>query len=55
MCKVRSLFEAFQKLSDGRARRGKRYALARLLTLCVLAKLAGEGEPEGMAKWVRWR
>jgi hypothetical protein len=35
---VKSLYEAFQKLSDGRKRRGRRYELALILTLSVLAK-----------------
>ena len=52
---VKSLYEAFQRLSDGRKRRGRRYALALILTLSVLAKLAGEDEPEGMADWVKLR
>lgn len=52
---VKSLYEAFQKLSDGRKRRGRRYELALILTLSVLAKLAGEDEPEGMADWVKQR
>ena len=52
---VRSLYEAFQNLSDGRKRRGRRYELALILTLSVLAKLAGEDEPEGMADWVKLR
>src|SRR5260221_13234942 len=52
---VRSLYEALQKLNDGRKRRGRRYSLALNLTLSVLAKLAGEDEPEGMADWVKER
>jgi hypothetical protein len=52
---VKSLYEAFEKLSDGRKRRGRRHELALILTLSVLAKLAGEDEPEGMADWVKLR
>jgi predicted transposase YbfD/YdcC len=52
---VKSLYAAFQKLRDGRKRRGRRYELAVILTLSVLAKLAGEDEPEGMAEWVSLR
>ncbi len=37
-----SLYRAFQGLADPRKRKGKRYVLALLLTLLVLAKLAGE-------------
>jgi len=49
---VNSLYEAFGQLSDRRKARGKRYELA---LLSVLAKLAGEDEPEGMAEWVKLR
>jgi hypothetical protein len=52
---VKSLYEALRKLKDGRKRRGRRYELALILTLSVLAKLAGEDEPEGMADWVKER
>lgn len=52
---VNSLYGAFQKLSDKRKARGKRYDLALILTLSVLAKLGGEDEPEGMAEWVKLR
>lgn len=52
---IKSLYAVFQKLSDGRKRRGRRYELALILTLSVLAKLAGEDEPEGMAAWVKLR
>jgi len=52
---VNSLYEAFGQLSDRRKARGKRYELALILTLSVLAKLAGEDEPEGMAEWVKLR
>ena len=51
----KSLYAAFQKLSDGRKRRSRRYELALILTLSVLAKLAGEDEPEGMVEWVKLR
>lgn len=52
---VNSLYEAFVQLSDRRKARGKRYELAVILTLSVLAKFAGEDEPEGMAEWVKLR
>lgn len=52
---VNSLYAAFQQLKDKRKARGKRYELAVILTLSVLAKLAGEDEPEGMAEWVKLR
>lgn len=52
---VNSLYATFQQLSDKRKARGKRYELALMLTLSVLAKLAGQDEPEGMAEWVKLR
>src|ERR1700690_2019716 len=52
---VHSLYAALQGLSDRRKARGKRYELALVLTLSVLAKLAGQDEPEGMAEWVKLR
>jgi hypothetical protein len=52
---VNSLYAAFQGVSDRRKARGKRYELAVVLSLSVLAKLAGQDEPEGMADWVKLR
>src|SRR5258708_28731679 len=52
---VNSLYEALLKVSDKRKARGKRYGLATLLTLSVLAKLGGEDTPEGMAEWGKLR
>jgi len=45
----------FEKLSDKRKARGKRYRLALVLLLIVLAKLCGEDRPYGMAQWVTTR
>jgi predicted transposase YbfD/YdcC len=42
-------------LRDARHARGKRYALAVVLLLVVLAKLAGEDRPSGIADWVQHR
>jgi len=39
---ARSLYEAFQGLADPRRGQGKRYQLALILSLLVLAKLAGQ-------------
>lgn len=50
-----TLYAAFAQLSDGRHPRGKRYPLALLLSLLVLAKLAGETTVSGCADWVRLR
>ncbi len=52
---VNSLYEALQRVSDKRKARGKRYSVALVLTLSVLAKLGGEDQPEGMAEWVQLR
>ena len=42
-------------LRDARHARGRRYALAVVLLLVVLAKLAGEDRPSGIADWVKHR
>jgi len=52
---VNSLYETLLKLGDKRKARGKRYGLASVLTLSVLAKLGGEDTPTGMAEWVSHR
>lgn len=50
-----SLYVAFEELTDKRHERGKRYPLALVLALIVLAKLCGEDQPYGIAQWVRER
>jgi predicted transposase YbfD/YdcC len=52
---VESLYPLFQGLTDRRKRRGVRYELAVLLVALLLAKLAGETKPSGMADWVQER
>lgn len=52
---VNSLYEMLLNIRDKRKRRGRRYALATVLTLSVVAKLGGEDTPEGMAEWVKYR
>ncbi len=52
---LNSLYASFAKLLDQRKARGKRYALALILILFVLAKLSGEDKPSGIAQWVRER
>ncbi len=52
---VGSLFEAFCSLHDQRDARGLRYPLATVLSYVVLAKLAGQDQPHGMAHWVKRR
>lgn len=50
-----SLYERLSGLRDSRQRRGRRYELAVILIGILLAKLAGEDKPEGMADWVQLR
>ncbi len=50
-----SIYAAFQQVTDGRHKRGIRYPLAVILTLIVLAKLAGEPKLSGVSRWVRLR
>jgi DDE family transposase len=52
---VASLYEALQQLTDARRRQGKRYELALILCLLVLAKLAGETSLSGATEWIRHR
>ncbi len=49
---VDSLYAEFERLVDKRDRRGRRYALATVLLLIVLAKMCGEDRPYGIAQWV---
>src|ERR1051326_9502257 len=50
---MQSLYEVCQQLVDGRKARGKRYDLAGLLVVLVLAKLAGMQSLLGAADWAR--
>jgi predicted transposase YbfD/YdcC len=52
---VDSLFYFLDCLSDQRDPRGVRYPLAVALVFVILAKLAGEDEPEAIAHWVALR
>ncbi len=52
---VASLYKALQQLSDARRGQGKRYELALILCLLVLAKLAGETSLSGATEWIRHR
>lgn len=52
---IRSLYERLQRVPDQRKARGKRYEAAVVLTLLVLAKLAGETKMSGIAQWARLR
>ncbi len=50
-----SLFALLADLPDLRNRRGRRYSLAAILTLIILAKLAGETTISGIAHWAQLR
>src|SRR5215472_5896637 len=50
-----SLYEALQHLPDPRRGQGKRYELALILCLLVLAKLAGQKTLSGATEWLRHR
>ncbi len=50
-----SLFALLTQLPDPRKRRGRRYSLAALLAVIILAKLAGETTVSGIAQWARLR
>ena len=50
-----SLYKALQELPDPRRDQGKRYDLAVIVCLLVLAKLAGQTKLSGATQWVRHR
>lgn len=50
-----SVYRAFEHIEDGRHKRGVRYSVALILTLIVLAKLAGMTTQAAIAEWVRLR
>src|SRR2546421_332248 len=50
-----SLYQAFEKVKDGRGRKGTRYPLAFILTLILLGKMAGETKIEGIIDWINLR
>jgi predicted transposase YbfD/YdcC len=50
-----SLYSAFEQVTDGRKKKGKRYPLPLLLTLLLLGKLAGESTINGIVDWVKER
>jgi len=52
---VLSIYRAFEQIEDHRQKRGVRYSVALILTLIVLAKLAGMTSLQGVAEWVRLR
>ena len=52
---IGELMEKLEQLADPRKARGKRYRLSFLLTVILLAKLAGEDTPKGIAEWLKLR
>ncbi len=52
---VASLYQALQQLADARRDQGKRYELALILCLLVLAKMAGQTSLSGATEWIRHR
>src|SRR5260370_8174827 len=50
-----SLYRAFEQVKDRRGKKGKRYTLALILTLIMLAKMAGETKIDGMVYWIELR
>ena len=52
---VTSLSRALEQVTDGRKKKGQTYPLALLLTLLILAKLAGETKISGAVQWARER
>src|SRR5947207_15442926 len=50
-----SLYCAFEQVTDGRKKQGKRYPLPLLLTLLMLGKMAGETSINGIVDWIKER
>jgi predicted transposase YbfD/YdcC len=50
-----SLYEVLHELPDVRRAQGKRYSLALILTLLVVAKLAGQTSLRGATEWLQHR
>ncbi len=50
-----SLYRAFEQVTDGRKKKGKRYPLPLLLTLLLPGKLAGETTINGIVDWINER
>jgi hypothetical protein len=49
------LYEALQELPDARRTQGKRYSVAVILCLVILAKLAGQKSLSGATEWLHHR
>jgi predicted transposase YbfD/YdcC len=52
---IGNLLSRLETLTDWRCPKGRRYSLAPLLLLIVLAKLSGEDRPSGIADWIKGR
>lgn len=52
---LNSLYDFLSRINDPRSRFGKQYPLTLLLIWILLAKLAGEDKPSGIAEWVAHR
>lgn len=52
---ISELMKDLQRLTDSRKARGKRHELPHILIFILLAKLAGEDTPKGIAEWVKLR
>lgn len=52
---ITELMMSLEQLTDSRQARGKRYELSYILTLIILARLAGEDTPKGVAEWLKLR
>lgn len=50
---MNSLYQTLQALPDKRRKQGRRYELALVLSLLVIAKLAGQKTLSGATEWVR--
>ena len=49
---VNSLYQTLQALDDPRRKQGRRYELAFVISLLVLAKLAGQTSLSGATDWM---
>jgi predicted transposase YbfD/YdcC len=52
---IADVYTQFEQIRDQRKRRGVRYPLAMLLTIALLAKLAGASQVRAIAEWARER
>ena len=48
-----SLYDRFQRISDPRKAKGKRYSLVTLMVLIFLAKLSSQDTPVAIADWAK--